>query len=71
VAEVQRDQQEEAQDQDCGDHDLRCGAEVLVVYVIPRRAAGWAPALYHRAGTVRADQVFAAHRNPFRLACSR
>jgi hypothetical protein len=68
---VQRDEQEQAQHQDGGDHDLRRWAEVLVVYVLPRSAACWAPALYHRAGTVRADQVFAAHRNPFRLARSR
>jgi hypothetical protein len=68
---VQRDEQEQAQHQDGGDHDLRRWAEVLVVYVLPRSAACWAPALYHRAGTVRADQVFAAHRNPIRLARSR
>ena len=30
--------------------------------------AGRAPALHHRPGALCADQVFAAHRNPFRVA---
>jgi hypothetical protein len=69
VAEVQCEQEHEAEHKDGGDHDLGRGTEVLVVYVIPGRPAGGAPALYHRPGTLRADQVFTAHRNPFRLAC--
>ena len=68
-AEVEGQEQQQAQHEDGGDHHLRRGAEVLMVNVLPRSAAHWAPALYHRSGTLRADQVFAAHRNPFRLAC--
>jgi hypothetical protein len=41
---------------------------VRVVDVIPGSAAGRAPALHHRPGALCADQVFAAHRNPFRVA---
>jgi hypothetical protein len=36
--------------------------------VIPGGPAGRAPAFHHRAGALRAYQVLAAHRNPFRLA---
>jgi hypothetical protein len=67
-SEVEGEQEQQAQHEDGGDHHLRRGAEVLMVNVLPRRAADRTPALYHRSGTLRADQVFAAHRNPFRLA---
>jgi hypothetical protein len=39
-----------------------------VVNVIPGGAACRAATLHHRPGALCADQVFAAHRNPFRLA---
>jgi len=41
---------------------------VLMVNVISRGAARWTPAFHHWPGALCADQVFAAHRNPFRLA---
>ena len=49
---------------------ISCGLSPgeLVVDVSPGSAAGGAAALHHRPGAVCADQVFAAHRNPFRLA---
>jgi hypothetical protein len=36
--------------------------------VLPRGATRRAPAFDHRTGALSADQVFTAHRNPFRLA---
>jgi hypothetical protein len=65
---VHGQQEHERQGQDGGDDQLRARAEVLVVHVVSRGPAGWAPAFYHRSGALCADQVFAAHRHPFRLA---
>ena len=63
------DQQEHyGQGQQGGHDELRSGAEVLVVDVLPRGPARRAPAFDHRSGALSADQVFTAHRNPFRLA---
>jgi hypothetical protein len=65
---MQGEQQQKAQGQQ-GSHDkLRRDTEVLVVDVLPRGAARRAPALDDRSGALSADQVFTAHRNPFRLA---
>jgi hypothetical protein len=61
-------QQHYGQGQQGGHDELRSGAEVLVVDVLPRGATRRAPAFDHRAGALSADQVFTAHRNPFRLA---
>ena len=66
--ELERQQEHEGQGQDGGDDQLRTSPGVLVVDVIPGSAAGRAPALHHRPGALCADQVFAAHRNPFRVA---
>ena len=60
--------QHHGQGQQGGHDELRRGAEVLVVDVLARGATGRAPALDHRPGALSADQVFTAHRNPFRLA---
>jgi hypothetical protein len=68
LPQVQGEQQQEAQHEDGGDDELRAGARVLVVNVLSRSAARGAAAFYHWPGALRADQVFAAHRNPFRLA---
>ena len=63
------DQQQHHGQSQQGSHDqLRRGAEVLVVDVLTRGATRRTPALYHRSGALSADQVFTAHRNPFRLA---
>jgi len=67
-AEVQGQQQQEAQDQEGGQDKLRRNTEVLVVDVLPCLAARRAPALDDWSGALSADQVFTAHRNPFRLA---
>jgi hypothetical protein len=63
------EQEHEDQGQDGGDDQLRDRPGMVVVDVIPGRPARGAPAFYHRSGTLRTDQVLAAHRNPFRLAC--
>jgi hypothetical protein len=39
-----------------------------MVNVLSRSATRPAPALHHWTCALSADQVFAAHRNPFRLA---
>jgi hypothetical protein len=41
---------------------------VLVVNMLPGGATRRAPAFDDRSGALSADQVFTAHRNPFRLA---
>ena len=41
---------------------------MLVVDVLTRGATRCAPAFDDRSGARSADQVFTAHRNPFRLA---
>ena len=41
---------------------------MLMVNVVSGSATRRAPAFDYRPGALRADQVFAAHRNPFRLA---
>jgi hypothetical protein len=38
------------------------------VHVLPGGATRRTPALDNRSGALSADQVFTAHRNPFRLA---
>ena len=60
--------QHHGQGQQGGRDELRRGAEVLVMDVLPRGATRRAPALDDRSGALSADQVFTAHRNPFRLA---
>jgi hypothetical protein len=65
---VHGQQQEDAQDQDGGHDQLRTRTGMMAVNVVSGGPARWAPALNHRPGALRADQVFAAHRNPFRLA---
>ena len=60
--------QHHGQGQQGGHDELRRGAEVLVVDMLPRGATRRAPALDYRSGALSADQVFTAHRNPFRLA---
>jgi hypothetical protein len=69
VGEVHGEQEHESQRQDGGDDQLRARSRMMVVDVIPGRPARGAPAFYYRSGTLRTDQVLAAHRNPFRLAC--
>ena len=66
--ELQGQQEHEGECQDGGNDQLRVRPRV-VVDVIPGGPARGAPAFYHRSGTLRTDQVLAAHRNPFRLAC--
>jgi hypothetical protein len=56
------------QGQERGQDELRRDAEVLVVDVLPGGPAHRAPAFDDRSGALSADQVFTAHRNPFRLA---
>ncbi|MFY9932803.1 MAG: hypothetical protein WAK82_32850 [Streptosporangiaceae bacterium] len=51
-----------------GDDQLRAGGPVLVVNVVSGSATRRAASLGDRISAVRANQVFAAHRNPFRLA---
>ena len=65
--ELQGKQEHEGECQDGGDDQLGVRPGV-VVDVIPGSPAGRAAALHHRPSTLCADQVFAAHRNPFRLA---
>ena len=65
---VHGQQEQDAQHQDGGDDQLRTGTRMVVVHVISRGPAGGAPALHHGPRALRANQVFAAHRNPFRLA---
>jgi len=62
------EQQQDAQHEDDGDDQLRTGAGVLMVNVVPGCATCRAPALHYWSSALRADQVFAAHRNPFRVA---
>jgi hypothetical protein len=69
VSEVQGEQEHEGQRQDGGDDQLRTRSGMMVVDVIPGRPAGGTPAFNHRSGALRTDQVLAAHRYPFRLAC--
>ena len=65
---MQGQQEQDAQHEDRRDDQLRAGARVLMVNVVSRRATRRTPALDYRASALCADQVFAAHRNPFRLA---
>jgi hypothetical protein len=65
---VHDQQQHQSQGQQSGHDELRRGAEVLVVDVLPRGATRRAPTLHHWPGALSADQVFTTHRNPFRLA---
>jgi hypothetical protein len=69
MGEMDSEQEHEDQCQDGGDDQLRAYPGMMVMDVIPGRPAGGTPAFDHRSGTLRADQVLAAHRNPFRLAC--
>jgi hypothetical protein len=61
-------QQENAQHQDGRDDQLGARAGMVTVNMVSGSPARRAPALNDRSGTLCADQVFAAHRNPFRLA---
>jgi len=61
-------QQHYGQSQQGGHYELRRGAEVLVMDVLPRGATRRAPAFDDRPCALSADQVFTAHRNPFLLA---
>jgi hypothetical protein len=65
---VHGQQQENAQHEDGGNDQLRARAGMVTVNMVSGRPARWAPTLNHRPGALCADQVFAAHRNPFRLA---
>jgi hypothetical protein len=65
---VHDQQQHYGQSQQGGRDELWRGVEVLVVDVLPCGATRRAPAFDHRSGALSADQVFTAHRNPFRLA---
>jgi len=65
---VRGHQEQDAQHEDGGDDQLRTRARVLMVNVLSRSATRGAPAFHYWSSAVRADQVFAAHRNPFRLA---
>jgi len=65
--ELKGQQEHEDQRQDGGDDQLGVRPGV-VVDVIPGSSASRAAALHHRPSALCADQVFAAHRNPFRLA---
>jgi hypothetical protein len=65
---VQGQQKQDEQDSYGADDQLRTGGPVLVVNVVSRGTARRAVSLGHRMSAIRADQVFAAHRNPFRLA---
>jgi hypothetical protein len=61
-------QQQQAQDEDRGGDQLRTGARMRMVNMLSRSATRRAPAFHHWTRALSADQVFAAHRNPFRLA---
>ena len=64
------DEEAEEQDQRGGDEQLRAEtARAVVVYLRTRRAAHRATALDHRASTVSADQVLAAHLKPLPVGC--
>jgi len=65
--ELQGQEEHEGERQDGGDDQLWVRPGV-VVDVIAGSPAGRAAALHHRPSALCADQVFAAHRNPFRLA---
>jgi hypothetical protein len=65
---VHGQEQHHGQRQERGQDELRRDAEVLVVDVLSRGATRRAPAFYDRSRALSADQVFTAHRNPFRLA---
>jgi hypothetical protein len=65
---MQGQQEQDDQHEDGRDDQLRTGARVLMVNVVSRRATRRTSALHYWASALRADQVFAAHRNPFRLA---
>jgi hypothetical protein len=65
---VQREQEQHEEHSYGGDDQLRTGGPMLVVNVVSRGTTRRAAALDDRTGATRADQVFAAHRNPFRLA---
>jgi len=67
---VRGQEEQHRQDEDGRDDDLRAHAEVLVVDVLPGGPARRASTLDHWPGTLPADQVFTAHRNPFPLACA-
>jgi hypothetical protein len=58
---VGRDEQAHEQEQRSGDEQLRREDRTMVVDLGASRSADWAAALDHRAGTVSADQVLAAH----------
>jgi hypothetical protein len=65
---VQAQQEQQAKQQNGSQDELRRGAEMLMVDVLPGRATRRAAALDDRSGALSADQVFTAHRKPFRLA---
>ena len=66
---MQGQQQQQAQHEDSrDDHQLLTGTRVRMVNVLSRSATCRAATFHYWSGALRADQVFAAHRNPFRLA---
>jgi len=65
---VHGQQQHYGQRQERGQDELGRDAEVLVVDVLSCGTTRWAATLDDRSGALSADQVFTAHRNPFRLA---
>jgi hypothetical protein len=65
---VHGQQQEQAQREDGGGDQLRARARMRMVNVLSRSATRWAATFHYWSGALRTDQVFAAHRNPFRLA---
>jgi hypothetical protein len=65
---MQGQQEQHKQDSHGADDQLRTGGPVLVVDVVSRGTTRRAVSLGNRMSAIRADQVFAAHRNPFRLA---
>jgi hypothetical protein len=68
AGQMQGQQEQHKQDSYGTDDQLRTGGPVLVVDVVSRGTTRRAVSLGNRMSAIRADQVFAAHRNPFRLA---
>jgi hypothetical protein len=66
---VGRDEEAEQQEQGGRDEQLRRERRAVVVDLGARGAADRAAALDHRASTVSADQVLAAHLKPFPVGC--
>jgi hypothetical protein len=64
---VHGQQQEQAQHEDGGEDQLRAGARMRMVNMLSRSATRRAATFDYWSGALRADQVFAAHRNSFRL----